>query len=413
MPKIKAIKSERHNCTIFSHEDNSILLLPTIFSSAMCLHQTAWVKRTVVDSDGFSLTVFKEEDISETLIVSIHNKLTNFLNWLGAYSSDSQYVNVDAHHNLPELLLNYYINEVLVSEQQCSEGSMNHYLMALRYYYDYLAMNSLTNAKNIRLTAKSKKEVRNNTKRRTAVKYLTPELRSLLYRQTDTLRDELLLRTGGELGLRSKENQGLLLDDFMVGNKRHKGFKSLFAQMVMEPNETVFTYHLQGKYTKAPRNSGGGKARTLYIHRSLLSKFKRYFDEERPTSSKNTLLVNNSYSHTGTPIAKSTASRVFTKIKKHVLAMQGNGEVGQFGQMLEVDHTHHILRHSFGTDKFHELCQKNRIAIDDVTPTSQVYLAVASLMGHSAKDKKAPKTTKTYIRSCQIKEMFEQGGHHD
>lgn len=413
MPKIKAIKSERHNCTIFSHEDCSILFLPTIFSSAVCLHQTAWAKRTVLGYDGFAQTIFEEEEISETSIIAIHNKLTNFFNWLSTYSSDSQYVNIDTHHNLPELLLNHYINEVLVSQQQCSESSIAHHLMALRFYYDYLAMNGLTNAKNISLTAKNKKIVMQNTTKRTAVKYLTPELRSLLYRQTDSLRDELLLRTGGELGLRSKENQGLLLDDFMVGKKRHHGFKSLFAQMDAEPDKDEFTYHLQGKYTKAHRNSGGGKARTLYIHRSLLSKFKRYYDEERPESSEDTLLVNNSYSHTGTPIAKSTASRSFTKTKKRVQAMQVNGEVGEFGQMLEEDHTHHILRHSFGTDKFYELCQKNRIAIDDVSPTSLVYLTVARLMGHNSENRDAPVTTKTYIRSCHIKEMFEQGEHYD
>lgn len=410
MPKIKAIKSARHNCTIFSHEDCSILFLPTIFSSAMCHHQTAWTKRTVIGYGGFAQTIFEEEEISETSIIAIHNKLTNFFNWLSTYSSDSQIVHIDTHHNLPEFLLNHYVNEVLVSQQQCSESSIDHHLMAIRYYYDYLAMNGLTNAKNVQLTAKNKKIVRQNTKTRTAVKYLTPELRSLLYRQTDSLRDELLLRTGGELGLRSKENQGLLLNDFMIGKKRHHGFKSLFAQMDAKPDKDEFTYHLQGKYTKAHRNSGGGKARTLYIHRSLLSKFKRYYDEERPESSEDTLLVNNSYSHIGTAITKSTASRTFTKIKKRVQAMQVNGEVGQFGQVLEEDHTHHILRHSFGTDKFNEFCQKHCIAIDDVTPTSQVYLAVASLMGHSAKDNKAPETTKTYIRSCHIKEMFEQGG---
>lgn len=409
MPKIKAIKSARHNCTIFSHEDCSILFLPTIFSSAMCLNQTVWAKRSVIGYDGFAQTVFEEEELSDTSTIAIHNKLTNFFNWLLAYSSDSQHVNIDTHHNLPELLLNHYVNDVLVSQQQCSESSMDHHLMALRYYYDYLAMNGLTNAKNIRLTAKNKKVVRQNTEKRTAVKYLTPELRSLLYRQTDSLRDELLLRTGGELGLRSKENQGLLLGDFMIGKKRHHGFKSLFALMDAKPDKDEFTYHLQGKFTKAHRNSGGGKARTLYIHRSLLSKFKRYYDEERPESSEDTLLVNNSYSHIGTAIAKSTASRKFTKIRQRVQAMQISGEVGQFGQMLEEDHTHHILRHSFGTDKFHEFCQKHRIAIDDVTSTSQVYLAVASLMGHSAKDNKAPETTKTYIRSCHIKEMFEQG----
>lgn len=75
--------------------------------------------------------------------------------------------------------------------------------------------------------------------------------------------------------------------------------------------------------------------------------------------------------------------------------------------MLDEDHTHHVLRHSFGTDKFYELCQKNRMAFDDVSTTSQIYLTVARLLGHNAADKRAPATTKKYIRSCHIKEAFE------
>jgi hypothetical protein len=50
------------------------------------------------------------------------------------------------------------------------------------------------------------------------------------------------------------------------------------------------------------------------------------------------------------------------------------------------------------------------VQIDDVTPTSAVYLLVAKLMGHNAAGGKAPETTKIYIRSSHIKEAFMQGG---
>ena len=81
--------------------------------------------------------------------------------------------------------------------------------------------------------------------------------------------------------------------------------------------------------------------------------------------------------------------------------------------MLEDDHTGHTLRHSFGTDKFYDVCKENRIKIDSVTPTSAVYLLVARLMGHNAKDGSAPETTRMYIRSCHIKDAFYPGVRYD
>ena len=77
------------------------------------------------------------------------------------------------------------------------------------------------------------------------------------------------------------------------------------------------------------------------------------------------------------------------------------------GQKLEIDHTHHVLRHSFGTDKFYTLSEENNMAVDDVTTTSQVFLTVAALMGHNASSKSAPSTTRRYIRSCHIKTAFD------
>ena len=122
-------------------------------------------------------------------------------------------------------------------------------------------------------------------------------------------------------------------------------------------------------------------------------------------------LLNASYSDDSTPIAKNAATRAFTRAKKKVLELQRSGALPDEGQMLEDDHTGHILRHSFGTDKFYDACKEYRVKIDSVTSTSPVYLLVAKLMGHNAKDNKAPETTKGYI-SCHIKEAFLTGVHY-
>lgn len=412
---ITSHKSEYHNCHIFFSEDLSLLLLPTLFSKAVSRTGVVWKRVTRDEKYKFASITYQEEEISDVTIAILHNKLVKFFNWLIQYCQQNRQVSIDTHHNIPEELLSYYINTVIIEEQGAGEHTVEQHLMALRSYYTYLSMIGFTNAKDIRVKPRLKSLVKKNTKRRTAVKYLTPELRSILYRNTESIRDELLLRGGGELGLRSKENQGLLLEDFMVGNKKHLGFKSLFLKMAQHPDQMEFEYFLQGKYTKAPRNAGSGESRRIYIHRSLLERYKKYYDNERPESTENTLLLNASYSDVGMPIAESAASRAFTRTKKKVLELQlqkSNVLPGE-GQLLEDDHTGHILRHSFGTDKFYDTCNQNRVNIDSVTPTSAVYLLVAKLMGHNAKDGNAPETTKTYIRSCHIKEAFLTGVRYD
>lgn len=413
MQFITTQKSEYHQCHIFMAEDLSLLLLPTLFSKAVSRTGAAWKRITSDGKDKFASKFYQEEEISDVTITILNNKLEHFFNWLIQYSRTNSQVSIDRHHNIPEELLNFYINTVIIEEQGAGEHTVEQYLMALRDYYSYLAMTGFTNAKDIRVKPRLKSAVKRNTKRRTAVKYLTPELRSILYRNTDSLRDELLLRGGGELGLRSKENQGLLLEDFMVGNKKYLGFKSLFLRMEQHPDQMEFEYYLQGQYTKAPRNAGGGESRKLYIHRSLLERYKNYYDKKRPQSTSNTLLLNSSYSNYGEPIAENAASRVFTRVKKKVLELQRGVALPEHVQMLEDDHTGHILRHSFGTDMFYDTCKEKRVNIDSVTPTSAVYLLVARLMGHNAKDGSAPETTKTYIRSCQIKEAFLTGSYYD
>lgn len=144
----------------------------------------------------------------------------------------------------------------------------------------------------------------------------------------------------------------------------------------------------------------------IYIHHDLLLRFKEYYESERPKTDSDHFFVNDSTTDIGAPISQSRASRVFTDTKKKVFELQERGLLPQEGQMLEPDHTHHILRHSFGTDRFYKYAEQKNMRVDDVTPTSQVYLTVAKLMGHSANDGSAPKTTSTYIRSCHIKEQF-------
>ena len=168
MQFITSQKSEHHQCHIFMAEDLSILLLPTLFSKAVSRTGVVW-KRVTRDGDAkFATTTYLEQEISNVTLTILHNKLEHFFNWLVQYSQHNSQVRIDRHHNIPEELLNHYINTVIIEEQGAGAHTVEQYLLALRNYYDYLAMTGFTNAKDIRVKPRLKSVVKNNTKRRTA-----------------------------------------------------------------------------------------------------------------------------------------------------------------------------------------------------------------------------------------------------
>lgn len=401
--------SKRYQCPVFFHE-GICLLLPTWFSVAISAHREVFAVNEFVDRDTSEVKRdVVERSVEETTVTQMLSRITLFIQWVEEYAENSEKVSLHNHHNLPDTILNYYVNDVLIGERGKGYSAIAQTIMTLNVYYMYLAQAGLTTEKNLYIKPSFKERARTNTNRRTSVKYLTPELRSILYRHTNSIRDELLLKTAGELSCRSMENRGFVLNDFNVGRKKYPGMLSLFAKMESSPEQMEFEFYLQGKYSKAKRGRGG-ESRVLYIHRDLLLRFKEYCDEERPSTDEDILFVNNSNNEVGTPIQKSKATRVFKEVRDAVLEKQEKGLLPEWGQKLEIDHTHHVLRHSFGTDKFWEFSEERGMRVDDVTSTSQPYLTVAALMGHSASDRSAPKTTKIYIRTCKIKEAFEMGG---
>ncbi|MEQ3660716.1 MAG: hypothetical protein ABNH21_17365 [Glaciecola sp.] len=391
--------SQQHKCIVFAQDDLAPILLPTFFSNSLSRTQQIFVVTRNQHLD--------EKPIENITMKFILNRLEQFLFWIEEYAKGSKFVSLNNHHSIPNELINYYLNEVIIVQKGLGEASVKQSIQALTSYYNYLYQSGISdNLKDLFIKPKYREQARSNTKSRTAVKYLTPELRNILYYNTTTIRDELLLRTGGECGLRSRENQGFLLDDFKVGAKTYKGLLTLFDDMKNHPEKVEFEYFMQGRFSKSVRYSGG-KSRMVFLHRSLLERFKAYYDNERPESMSDSFFLNNSNSNDNNPISAKCATQVFTKTRARVLFMQTQGLTPKEGQQLEIDHTHHVLRHSFGTDKFYTLSEENNMAVDDVTTTSQVFLTVAALMGHNASSKSAPSTTRRYIRSCHIKTAFD------
>ena len=230
------------------------------------------------------------------------------------------------------------------------------------------------------------------------MKYLLPASRELIYRNADSLLEEVVLRNGGELGCRAKENQGFLLNDQKIGNKKEKGLLTLFKQLDMQPDQTEFKYYLSSLYTKY------GRARILYIPRHLLEKMKRYYTEVRPESDSNQLLLSSSNNSYGQPISKKFASEIFLKIKLKVMdKMEYMPTLYARIQDISLS-TYHHLRHSFGTDIFYELCKGQNKYYESITTTSAVYLETARRLGHKVDGRNSPEVTKRYIHSCGHRE---------
>lgn len=404
---IHMIKSTKNESPIFVDEDGSLILLPTFFCRSLRLNGLVWIQNKEADASGFIRTNFVSRDISDTTANFVVYRLKQFLNWLEEYGAEIMPNALDMHPMLDQSWLSYYLEKVLIEKESVGEHSINQHLLTLRYYYNYLANAGLSNFKEININRQARVSSKQNTMRRSAVKYLSEELRHLLYVNTSCVRDELVLRGGAELGLRSKENLGLLVNDFDAGKKRYYGFRSLFKKMHASPEQQTFRYWLQGKFVKQSRHSGG-LGRWLLISRSLLRRYEKYYREERPKSSHDSLLLNHHGKNEGTPISHNHGTTVFRKARQKVISLQTSGVLNDRGQAISVEHTYHVLRHSFGTDLFYS--EAGGIEnVDAITTTHPVFLEVAKRMGHSVCGKYAANATVTYIRSCHIKYHIENG----
>ncbi|MGL1274484.1 hypothetical protein ACSTJ6_02680 [Vibrio parahaemolyticus] len=269
-------------------------------------------------------------------------------------------------------------------------------------YYNWLMYFFDNKYKAIYIKPKYREAARNNNRAEKVVKYLLPQTRQLFYQNSDSLLEELVLRCGGELGLRTKENQGLLLNDYTANTQKHKGMLTLFDELERYPEKEEFKYHLSSLYTKYSRS------RTLYIPRYLLEKMKLYYDTERPLSDSNHLFVSSSSNHSyGQCISKRFATDTFAKVrKKLMIEIDNHPERFTSYQEIQKVTVYHHLRHSFGTDLFYNLCRNENKRYESITTSSSIYLTTAVRLGHRVDGRQANNVTKEYIHSCGIREQL-------
>ncbi|RPF13323.1 site-specific integrase [Vibrio crassostreae] len=382
---------------IYLDDDSTPLLLPCLY--ARYINQLGLSIELVSEKNRITNKTthyFNEQEIGDNAQYVRGNQLGLFLRWVKEQESPDSLISLYYHTALPVDIINEYINDYLIDGCSKSEIVVDRAVLSLQSYYNWLHYFFENKYKNIGVYASHRALARANNKQKLIVDYLLPATRELIYRNTKTLLEEIILRNGGELGCRAKENQGFLLKDFRVNNKSHSGMLNLFYELEENPNKDEFKYHLSSLYTKY------GRSRTLYISRALLEKMKLYYDTERPITDCDHLFVSNSSNHTrGECISTQYASDTFHSTVQQIMSeVRDYPKLYEYCQILEEDHVYHTLRHSFGTDIFYDQCVAQNKHPDSITTESAVYIETARRMGHKVDGRYSNQTTKRYIHSC-------------
>jgi len=388
---------------IYLDDNNAPLILPCLY--ARYITQRGLSIELKVKKDRITNKIihfFEEVEISLDGQYVRCNQLGLFLDWVYIQSRSGSQISLTNHTALPGDVINEYINNYLIRTQGKSEIAVSKAVYSLKSYFNWLSYFFDNKYKNIFVFSSHRALSRSNNKQDLLVKYLLPATRELLYRRAGTLLEEIVLRTGGDLGCRTKENLGFLLKDFTANQKKHSGLLSLFSELEKKIDKHEFEYHLSSLYTKY------GRSRTLYIPRSLLEKMKRYYNIERPISKSNYLFVSNANNYSkGCGLSIEYGSSTFHKVLLRVInSMDENPELYSGCQTLERGAVYHHLRHSFGTDVFYEECRKNGKNYESITTESAAYIETARRMGHKVDGRNSNQTTKVYIHSCGYKDRL-------
>jgi integrase len=276
--------------------------------------------------------------------------------------------------------INYYLNSELPKKLQ-SISSLNAHQAAISAYFSFLYELEIKDIVKSTIYRKTRQLIAENDSRVKKINYVSKYERSYLLSACNSQRDRLIIRMGYEVGLRTEENLGLVLNDQKIKNKTQNGLLTLFDELNKFPFKQTFEYVLSGKFTKR------GKTRNIYFDRNLLIDLKRYYDTERLAIMQNsglsndTLFVRMDSGNEGASISKTHGSNTFAKLRE---------QCPHINQTL----SYHDLRHTFATELYHaELADPEG---RETRSESAALIVVSERLGH-----KSVSSTIRYIRLRQ------------
>jgi len=382
---------------VFFCNEGNLVILPTLFSLFLRLKQVVFIRKNLIDSSGEVGRELVKSYITEGTVDLYLNYLLKYLQFIeDTVKKQTNTVSVHLNEVVTQKVINYYVNDVLVLAHGAGTSSVTSTISALNAYYNWLAYSNLSLMVDIFLQPANKERAEKNTRRKQAVKYISTDGRFKLLKNCLLIRDELLMCMGFLVGLRSKENCGLLLNDFTYNKVRQLGLISLFNQLKSNKSQQVFVYFLAGIYTK------GGGSRKIYFNRRLLERMLEYYLTERAEIMNNEGLNHDKFfvkidnQTRGQPIKNDTATNRFSVLKKGILS------IGH-------DNSYQDLRHSFATDLFHS--KLNGEPAINIGCNHPAIIEVAIRLGHKIDNPNTLKlVTYRYIRLH--KEMMSVEGYY-
>ncbi|MCJ8346672.1 hypothetical protein MJH12_14105, partial [bacterium] len=248
------------NLTVFFDKEGSIVLLPLLYT--IFLENTGEViKYREYEKNGEIYKELYEDPIADSSIDGYIGNVYKFFEYIEAESDEKLPPSVHHTYLLKPSFIRDYLNKHLV--KTLTDTSLGVHQASIKSYFNFVAKLGLVNPLNIKVTRKAKKEAFDNNRSQNKINYISTEERISLLNKCTNKRDRLILRNGFEVGMRTKENTGLLLK---YKNKEKGYLLDLFKQLD-DPEKShinTFKYWLHGRYTK------GQRSRWIFFDRQLL-----------------------------------------------------------------------------------------------------------------------------------------------
>ncbi len=365
---------------VFLDEEHDLVVIPTLYSAYLDRTGIHIVLVKIIDNEQEVIKV-EEREINPATISTYINCVYQFLKYLNEKCKEGEStISVHQTYRVNYDFLYEYLNTYLVDELKKPEKSLETNRAALSSYFNFLGELGLRKPELIPLNKDARvKARRENTNYH--IHYLAIHERNDLLDLCNTDRNKLILKMGWEVGLRTQENQGILL-------KRRNETKGYLLDLFEKIDDKKYEYLNQFEYTLHGQYAKRGKTRKIYFSRQLLEEMRNYYNIERklvvatsefddPDNLYINACVNRSIK--GTVISKEKATSLFEDLRNQL-------------EFIDQKHSYHDCRHTFATELYDSQIQRS--GNEDTA-----LFVVAERLGHSwnRQTGKVSSTTREYV----------------